>query len=547
MKKQLLHRAATGWQRRLLTLLAGTLLGALAQVQAQPTSLHFTVDANNAEWVNTDATIQFSSRPDFADITGRTLHKFSKTTRTIKYPDGNEQPAYLLDTTKPPSVKGWKKVYYRLTCPMLVNPVVEDSIDLETIDADWDTHYPRLNYTTMVVDLAMLTGKVPVELLPTIGIDGNAIPSCIYVEPDQGTAQACLHGLYGEVLTDGTRGNFTEERIYATPGQTIRYVTLPMATNSPNQQFSLLGIGQYIANYNFNTESIYLLHPDSLVVTGNSDVIQTNYEVEGRTYLLGVKDLNGKVASVDSYYMGQNFNCNYRCNSKEFTSNGQVMEGVRLTSLLRPETVTDDDGNMLYKFHAIPGKQVLYYNGAFGNPFTGNFEGLIYELHTTFAGEERVWADYSQFNRTNVRFKGAAAIQDIQVSLSTYSLSTPGGDSHYFEDITVMRGREYSSYPEGGDFCISMLCSPVFKYITVYPSVQISGNDVPLPAQTARFGEGEIVYDLTPYISSGIGTPQLDDTPQAIFSVDGRRQPKLQRGMNIVRRADGTVSKVLVK
>ena len=35
--------------------------------------------------------------------------------------------------------------------------------------------------------------------------------------------------------------------------------------------------------------------------------------------------------------------------------------------------------------------------------------------------------------------------------------------------------------------------------------------------------------------------------PTAIFTIDGRQASRLQRGMNIVRQADGSVKKVLVK
>ena len=539
MRKQLLHLAASWRQRRPLLLLLGAMVGLLAQ--AQPSRLNFTVDARNAEWLEKNTTIVISDKPDFR----LNIRHFSYTARTVTWPDGSQEKAYMLDSPYQVA-SGTEKLYYRLACPALATPIVEDSIDLTAIGSDWKTHYPRQNASTMVVDLELLQGKVPVEIGPTVGFDGNYIPSCIYMESSLGTDMACMQEIYGEEQPDGTRDNFVWKTIYATPGQTIHYVTLPMVTSTPNS-FLLSGGDKPLRNYNFKSESNYLLHADSLVVTGNNDFIQTYYTE--CSYRLGVKDLDGNEADMaDDPSYGNRFNCNYRCGTETFTEHGtgtaQEVGGVRLTLMLEPRVV-GEAGRLFYEFHAREGKQVIYYRSGFGHPFSGRFDALLTELHLEFANQSVVWADYSQLDRMTVRFKGAAAIEGLTVGLSKYILSNPDGDRHYFEDETVMQSQEYQKRIDGEDICLDVLCSPVYKYITVYPTVSLS--DVTLPATTAAFGQDEIVYDLTPYISSGIGTPQLDDTPQAVYSIDGRRLPTLQRGVNIVRRADGTVSKVLVK
>jgi hypothetical protein len=52
----------------------------------------------------------------------------------------------------------------------------------------------------------------------------------------------------------------------------------------------------------------------------------------------------------------------------------------------------------------------------------------------------------------------------------------------------------------------------------------------------------------------GLETPDAVDsvnhvtnTPSAIYGLDGRRQSRVQRGVNIIRMSDGTIRKVLVK
>lgn len=552
MKKQLPHRAATRWQRRLLLLLAATMTGLLVQAQS---FLNITVDARNMDWTHTGTTIETATSPDFKNSSKMTL---PGTPTTITYPDGNTQEAYLL-LKSPLRISKEKKLYYRLTCPALADPIVEDSINLEAFGEDWETRYPhQTKGRAIVVDLGLLQGKVPVKLLPTIGVDGNIIPSVIYVMPNGIINMAvCLRSLLG----NGADNDFARQNIYATPGQTLRYVTLP--TGIADFTISNLGISpdmhdNKMAEITIGGASDYLLHTDSIVVTDNNNTIQTDYKNHGRTYFFGIKDLDGQVASVRTPDRGLLL-YNYHCFTEEhFIVQEQVLQGnkcevnsIRLAMKISPGTAQDNDGHYFWKFRAIPGKQEL--NSSYSTPHIDNdnerFNGLyIGQFHAEFAEESYVWDDYSKLNHITVRYKGGAALDDITINKPKYYLCTPDDNRIYYENVIIRTQDYYRTYTwgaDGNDICYTIWCSPIFKQITVYPS--ISGLDATLPAQTARFGEGEIVYDLSPYISSGIGTSQLDDAPQAIFSVDGRRRPALQRGVNIVRRADGTMHKVFVK
>lgn len=109
-----------------------------------------------------NTTIVISDKPDF----NLNIRHFSYTARTVTWPDGSQEKAYMLDSPYQVA-SGTEKLYYRLACPALATPIVEDSIDLTAIGSDWKTHYPRQNASTMVVDLELLQGKVPVEIGPT--------------------------------------------------------------------------------------------------------------------------------------------------------------------------------------------------------------------------------------------------------------------------------------------------------------------------------------------------------------------------------------------
>lgn len=80
-----------------------------------------------------------------------------------------------------------------------------------------------------------------------------------------------------------------------------------------------------------------------------------------------------------------------------------------------------------------------------------------------------------------------------------------------------------------------------------YEIMKINGKFYFVAEGSANYKTYTFFYSITPQTSEIKAVKSIPGSFAGQFSLDGRRQAKLQRGVNIVRQSDGTTKKLLVK
>ena len=207
-----------------------------------------------------------------------------------------------------------------------------------------------------------------------------------------------------------------------------------------------------------------------------------------------------------------------------------------------------------------------------GSAYSAN--GIIEELQTVFA---------HLYNRGNIRFRGDSAfyntdlmqyleeeevayyiraksftalrraiVEDMafnDIDWMEYTPNNVAAANHYFNNVYNYDAEETNL--SGEDEMQSVYRNVVNAYV---------GEDGILTIGISNQGKGAVTNDwacFSNWTLSYMGTEAPDavkgisvkgaTAPAAIFTIDGRQASRLQRGMNIVRQANGDVKKVLVK
>ena len=195
-------------------------------------------------------------------------------------------------------------------------------------------------------------------------------------------------------------------------------------------------------------------------------------------------------------YDGKNYLCGRERNSLEMT-----------TTL----TIYNDELEIVKSF-TLPSANVenIYFADLDDNQ---NPDYPFYASQTLFNADEKYEAVLPLKDESGSEI-GFSIVSEDGTELQSVKVEVPGMKTKYVEDIMVFK--------INGKYYLAAYVSDYNTYNTIFYSINRQTNEIK-------------------------AVKNIPGTFAGRFSLDGRRQEKMQRGVNIVRQSDGTAKKVLVK
>ena len=408
-----------------------------------------------------------------------------------------------------------------------------------------------------------------------IGTDKQLPPSSLsVVSTTQMTATVKVNDFY-----DGYAYTFNDEKI----GKDTKTLSVPYPGYKFNQPLKIsLDDVLYITNpYSFQTKGLNM-KAERTGGTASSMTVKASYEhgdapVTAQTLSLGgvtVEDdeiyLNGLKPSAsytvtyivwinNEYAIRENFN--FRTNALQFTASQPKVISEGNVIIASKSNLDDGETNVGFEWRRTDWTSEFPSNRAGAYLYEGMIEGYIRNLNTNYLWKyrpyyeaqdgSRYYGDWTGIDPTNTSY--------FEPTVHTYNKIEVNGNRAKVKGY-AMRGSE-NIVSQGFRYWRSTESSTRAQQVEAdgqVMSIELKGLDYHTTYRVVAFvttSEGKTYYGKELLFTTGDPTgieETFADEPQkiteeGIYDLSGRKLERMQKGINIIRKADGTTKKVLVK
>ena len=408
-----------------------------------------------------------------------------------------------------------------------------------------------------------------------IGTDKQLLPSSLsVVSTTQMTATVKVNDFY-----DGYAYTFNDEKI----GKDTKTLSVPYPGYKFNQPLKIsLDDVLYITNpYSFQTKGLNM-KAERTGGTASSMTVKASYEhgdapVTAQTLSLGgvtVEDdeiyLNGLKPSAsytvtyivwinNEYAIRENFN--FRTNALQFTASQPKVISAGNVIIAAQSNLDDGETNVGFEWRRTDWTNEFQSNKAGAYLYEGMMEGYIRNLNTDYLWKyrpyyeaqdgSRYYGDWTGIDPTNTSY--------FEPTVHTYNKIEVNGNRAKVKGY-AMRGSE-NIVSQGFRYWRSTESATRAQQVEAdgqVMSIELKGLDYHTTYRVVAFvttSEGKTYYGKEQLFTTGDPTgieETFADEPQkiteeGIYDLSGRKLERMQKGINIIRKADGTTKKVLVK
>ncbi len=408
-----------------------------------------------------------------------------------------------------------------------------------------------------------------------IGTDKQLPPSSLsVVSTTQMTATIKVNDFY-----DGYAYTFNDEKI----GKDTKTLSVPYPGYKFNQPLKIsLDDVLYTTNpYSFQTKGLNM-KAERTGGTASSMTVKASYEhgdapVTAQTLSLGgvtVEDdeiyLNGLKPSAsytvtyivwinNEYAIRENFN--FRTNALQFTASQPKVISEGNVIIASKSNLDEGETNVGFEWRRTDWTSEFPSNRAGAYLYEGTMEGYIRNLNTNYLWKyrpyyetqdgSRYYGDWTGIDPTNTSY--------FEPTVHTYDKVEVNGNRARVKGY-AMRGSD-NIVSQGFRYWRSTESASRAKQVEAdgqVMSIELKGLDYHTTYRVVAFvttSEGKTYYGKEQLFTTGDPTgieETFADEPQkiteeGIYDLSGRKLERMQKGINIIRKADGTTKKVLVK